>query len=73
MLVDFLFRVRYKLKSFAMKINWEKKKDKIRQKFIGITNRDLDYRVGKEYKMLDRLKEKLGKTEEEILNIIIES
>lgn len=42
------------------------------QKFSGITNKDLKYSVGREYEMLKKLKDKLGKTEEEILNIIIE-
>jgi hypothetical protein len=55
-----------------MKIDWGKKKDKIRQKFSAVTNRDLNYRVGREYKMIEKLKDKLGKSEEEILNMIID-
>jgi poly-D-alanine transfer protein DltD len=64
--------VTQEIKHFIMKIYWEKKKDKIRQKFSGITNKDLTYRVGREYEMLKKLRDKLGKTEEEMLNIIIE-
>ena len=55
-----------------MRVYWEKKKEKLRQRFSGITNKDLRYRVGREVDMLKKLKNKLGKTDEEILKIIID-
>lgn len=55
-----------------MKIYWRNKKDKLRHKFSKITSKDLKYQIGQEAEMLKKLKDKLGKTDEEILSIIID-
>lgn len=55
-----------------MKISWKNKKDKLKQKFSSIRERDLKYRIGKEWKMIRKLRDRLGKTEEEILGIIVD-
>jgi hypothetical protein len=52
-------------------MKWSKKY-KFLQKFSIIKGKDLKYRIGEEKEMLRKLKEKLGKTEEEILSIIID-
>lgn len=54
-----------------MKFNWKNKKDKIRKRFSILRKEDLDYSLGREKEMLRRLSEKLGKTEAEMLEIII--
>lgn len=51
---------------------WGKKKNKLKHKFIGITDKDLVYKVGKESEMVEKLTNKLGKTAKELLSIIIE-
>ena len=50
---------------------WNVKKEKLRQKFPIITDKDLTYHEGKEKEMIEILGYKLGKTKEELLNIII--
>ena len=48
------------------------KKEKLRQKFPIITNKDLRYLEGKEKEMIEWVGYKLGKTNQEMLNIIVE-
>jgi hypothetical protein len=55
-----------------MNLLWEKKKGKIRQKFAVISARDLIFKEGREDVMFKKLRDKLGKTDEEILSFIIE-
>ena len=55
-----------------MNLIWNKKKDKIRQKYAVVTDKDLVFKQGKEDEMFKILRNKLGKTDEEILSIIIE-
>jgi hypothetical protein len=55
-----------------MKIHWEHKKGKLRKKFSGIREKDLDYTIGRENELLRKLREKLGKSDAEILAIIID-
>ena len=50
---------------------WNEKKEKLKQKYPDITDKDLSYNEGKEKVMLDILSYKLGKTEQELLNIIV--
>ncbi len=49
--------------------SWKKKK--LKQKFPIITNHDLRLRKGKEKEMIEMLGNKLGKTKQELLHIII--
>lgn len=51
---------------------WKKKKEKLKLKYKIIKNKDLNYTQGNEIKMLENLGEKLGKSEEEVLKMIIE-
>ncbi len=50
---------------------WNKKKEKLKQKFPIITDDDLRYREGKEKEMIEMLGNKLGKSKQELLNIIV--
>jgi len=50
---------------------WDKKKEKLKQRFPVITDNDLRYREGKEKEMIEMLGNKLGKSKQELLNIIV--
>lgn len=50
---------------------WTEKKEKLKQKFPFITEKDLCYQEGKEREMIELLGYKLGKTNQELLNIIV--
>jgi hypothetical protein len=49
----------------------KEKKEKFKQKFPGITDYDLRFPEGKETEMIKSLGSKLGKTNQELLHIII--
>jgi hypothetical protein len=51
---------------------WNEKKEKIKQKFQGITDEDLNFYEGKEKEMIDMLEYKLGVTKLELAKIIEE-
>jgi hypothetical protein len=55
-----------------MNMLWKKKKEKIRQKFAVISASNLIFKEGREDLMFKKLRDKLGKTDEEILSFIIE-
>ena len=50
---------------------WDKKKEKLKEKFPVITDEDLYYREGKEKEMIEMLGYKLGKSKLELINIIV--
>jgi len=50
---------------------WEQKKEKLKEKYPNITEEDLRYREGKEKEMIEMLGNKLGKSKQELLNIIV--
>jgi hypothetical protein len=50
---------------------WDKKKEKLKQRFPIISDEDLCYREGKEKEMIEMLGYKLGKSKLELLNIIV--
>jgi hypothetical protein len=50
---------------------WDDKKDKLKMKFGNLTDKDLNFNLGKETEMIDLLGKKLGVTKQELLNIII--
>ncbi len=50
---------------------WNKKKEKLKQRFPIITDDDLRYCEGKEKEMIEMLGNKLGKSKQELLNIIV--
>lgn len=49
---------------------WDMKREKLKQKFPGITDEDLSFNEGKEKEMIEMLGNKLGKTKEELIYII---
>jgi uncharacterized protein YjbJ (UPF0337 family) len=53
-----------------MKGNWDQQKGKLKQKFATLTDNDLLFAEGKKEEMFGRLQTKLGKTKEELHNII---
>ncbi len=50
---------------------WNKKKEKLKQRFPGITDADLAFREGKEKEMIEILGYKLGKSKLELISIIV--
>jgi C4-type Zn-finger protein len=50
---------------------WKEKKEKLKQKYTVITDEDVSFREGKEKEMIEILSSKLGKTNQELLSIII--
>ena len=49
---------------------WNVKREKLKQEFQNITDEDLHFFEGKEQEMIEMLSYKLGKTKEELRNII---
>jgi hypothetical protein len=50
---------------------WNEKKVKIKLKFPSIKDSDLEYREGNEKEMMEILGDKLGKSKQELLKIIV--
>jgi hypothetical protein len=50
---------------------WDDKKDKLKQKFENLTDKDLSFNLGNEKEMIESLGQKLGITKQELLKIII--
>jgi hypothetical protein len=50
---------------------WKEKKGKLLKKYKNLTHRDLRLNLGEEKEMIEILENKLGKTKQELLNIII--
>ncbi len=53
-----------------VKGTWHEQKGKLKQKFADLTDNDLMYEEGKREEMLGKLQIKLGKTKEELHDII---
>ena len=53
-----------------LKGSWNDLKGKLKQKYAALTDNDLLYQSGKKDEMLGKLQVKLGKTKEELHNII---
>ena len=53
-----------------LKGDWEQQKGKLKQKFAMLTDNDLLFTKGKKEEMIRRLQTKLGKTKEELHQII---
>jgi hypothetical protein len=51
---------------------WNEKKAKLKEKYPEIRDEDLQFSEGKERVMLEMLRYKLGKTEQELLCIIVD-
>jgi uncharacterized protein YjbJ (UPF0337 family) len=50
--------------------NWSELAGKLKQKFANLTDDDLLFKEGKEEELLGRLQQKLGKTKEQIRDLI---
>jgi uncharacterized protein YjbJ (UPF0337 family) len=50
--------------------NWNEQKGKLKQRFAELTDNDLMFEKGKKDEMLDKLRVKLGKTEQELQDIM---
>ena len=59
-----------KMNTTEAKGNWNEQKGKLKQKFAMLTDNDLMFLDGKKDEMLGRLQIKLGKTKEQLLDII---
>jgi len=59
-----------KMNTTELKGNWNEQKGKLKQKFAELTDNDLMFAEGKKEEMLGRLQIKLGKSKEELHEII---
>lgn len=59
-----------KMNTTELKGNWNEQKGKLKQKFAVLTDNDLLFEEGKKEEMLGKLQIKLGKTKEELRDII---
>jgi hypothetical protein len=50
---------------------WKTRKEKLLKKYENLSHEDLDYKEGEEKVMLEVLSLKLGKSSQELLNLII--
>lgn len=50
---------------------WNTRKEKLLKKFDNLSYKDLDFKLGEEKNMLDVLSLKLGKSNQELLSLII--
>jgi hypothetical protein len=50
---------------------WKSRKEKLLKMFESLSHKDLDFEVGEENAMLAALGNKLGKSNQELLNLII--
>lgn len=58
------------MNSLIIKGNWNELSGKLKQLFANLTDDDLLFIEGKEEELLGRLQQKLGKTKEELREII---
>ncbi len=50
---------------------WITKKERLKQLYPFITEKDLNYKIGEEKKMIETLSSKIGKTTQELLHMIV--
>ncbi len=58
------------MNTLVIKGNWNEVAGKLKQQFANLTDDDLLFQKGKEEELLGRLQTKLGKTKEELRNLI---
>ena len=58
------------MSSIKLTGNWNEQKNRLKQKFAILLDNDLIFAAGMKDEMLARLQIKLGKTKDELLNII---
>lgn len=49
---------------------WKKKKEVLKNRYTSLSDEDLTYEKGKEQQLINRIQQKLGKTKEEVKQII---
>jgi uncharacterized protein YjbJ (UPF0337 family) len=59
-----------KMNTTELKGNWNEQKGKLKQKFASLTDDDLMFAEGKKEEMMGKLQIKLGKSKEELHEII---
>lgn len=52
------------------KLAWDLEKKKIKKRYVFLMDKDLTYEIGKKEVMLDKLQKRLGKTKEQLQEII---
>ena len=52
-------------------VYWKTRKEKLLKMYQNLSQKDLDFKVGEENAMFEILSIKLGKTNQELLNLII--
>ena len=58
------------MNTLSIKGNWKEIAGKLKQQYANLTDDDLLFKEGKEEEVLGRLQKKIGKTKEEIRNLI---
>jgi uncharacterized protein YjbJ (UPF0337 family) len=58
------------MNKLQFKGEWHELKGKLRQKFAELTDNDVDYAEGQEEELLGHLQQKLGKSQQEIAELI---
>ena len=58
--------------SFKIKGNWDVQSKELKKKYPKLTDSDLKFETGKEEQLLKSVQSRLGKTREEVINIINE-
>lgn len=56
--------------TLKIKGNWNELKGKLKQKYANLTDDDLLFVAGKEDELLGRLQKRLGKTQDELSDVI---
>ena len=65
-----ILRNKKKMNTTELKGNWNEQKGKLKQKFAQLTDNDLMFEEGKKDEMFGKIQVKLGKTKEELHEII---
>ena len=60
----------HQMNTLSIKGNWKEISGKLKQKYANLTDDDLLFKEGKEEELLGKLQNKLGKTKEEIRNLL---
>jgi uncharacterized protein YjbJ (UPF0337 family) len=68
--IDPIFLADLIMNKLQFKGEWHELKGKLRQKFAELTDNDLDYTEGQEEELLGHLQKKLGKSQQEIAQLI---
>ena len=55
---------------FVLKGNWHNQSKALKENFSNLTDRDLEFEMGKEDELIDRLSNKLNKNREEVIKIL---